>query len=321
MPLNAQIVSPPVADTNQLYIAQEGGRISAVALASGTRLWSAEIGGEIVSNVVPDGKNIYLVSNIGGRRSVLRSISSVSGIPNMETDIPYGENIRLGVSNGKTIVVYQNGTLAAYEFVSGKPLWQLMLSPINIAAVTFTDQAIVIPTEDKKLQVISAPDGKVVLSVPTRGTVTAVGMIEEDLLWGEDRGSLVRFDTEGKLVSWRYKNGAKIAALRSTERGILAASFDNFVYLLSGYNGDIRWKKRLSGRVAGMTVSGDVGIILTVGDQAAVLINLETGKQVGQFVAAENDGFIFPSVATGDQMLFFTGAQIVAKSAKTCGAN
>jgi outer membrane protein assembly factor BamB len=321
IPLNSAAVSSPVADKNQLYLAQEGGRVSAVSLVSGTRLWSAEIGGEIGSNIVPDGKNIYLVSNIAGKRSVLRSVSTISGVPNLETEIPYSDNLRIGISYGRLIVIYPNGTVAAYEFGSGKPAWQMTLPPINTATAVFNEQSIIVPTDDKKIQVITAADGKILLTVPTRGTVTTVGMVEEDLVWGEDRGNLVRFDTEEKSLSWKYKNGARIGAVRSTERGILAASYDNFVYLLSGYNGDIRWKKRLPGRTAGMTVVGDTAVVLTIGDPTAVLISLETGKQVGQVTTTEDDLFTFPPVVTGDQMIFFSSAQVVAKSTKVCRTN
>jgi outer membrane protein assembly factor BamB len=131
----------------------------------------------------------------------------------------------------------------------------------------------------------------------------------------------VRYDTEGKYVSWKYKNGARIGAVRGTDRGILAASNDNFVYLLSGYNGDIRWKKRLSGRIASMTVNGEIGVMLAVGDPTAVLLNLENGKQVGQYLASESELFTFAPIIAGDQIFFFTGGQIVAKSTKPCRTN
>ena len=319
--LTDAVVTQPVADANQLYIAQEGGRVSAFSLLAGTRVWSSEIGGEIVSNIVPDGKNLYVVSNTGGKRSVLRSVSTVSGIPNQEIDITFGENVRLGMSMGRVIAAYANGEVAAYEQGSGKRLWQISLSPTNIAAVAFNEATIVIPTENKKLEIVSAADGRSVLSVPTRGTVTAVGMLEEDLLWGEDHGDLVRYDTEGKYVSWKYKNGARIGAVRATDRGILAASNDNFVYLLSGYNGDIRWKKRLSGRIASMTVNGEIGVLLAVGDPMAVLLNLESGKQVGQYLSPDNELFTFAPIMAGDQILFFTGGRIVARSTKPCRTN
>jgi outer membrane protein assembly factor BamB len=319
--LNETVVSPPVSDANQLYIAQEGGRISAYSLVSGTRVWSSEIGGEIVSNIVPDGKSLYVVANAGGKRSVLRSVSTISGIPNFDAELAFGENVRLGMSMGKIVALYANGSVAAYEQTSGKRVWQVSVSPINMAAAAFTDQGVLVPTEDKKLEVISPADGRSLFSITTRGAVTAVGMIEEDLLWGDDHGDLVRYDAGGKFVSWRYKNGARIGVVRGTERGILAASNDNFVYLLSGYNGDIRWKKRLSGRIASMTVNGEIGVVVAVGDPTAVLINLENGKQLGQYLSGESELFTFAPIISGDQILFFTGSEIAARSTKPCRTN
>jgi hypothetical protein len=68
-------------------------------------------------------------------------------------------------------------------------------------------------------------------------------------------------------------------------------------------------------------VVGDTAVVLTIGDPTAVLISLETGKQVGQVTTTEDDLFTFPPVVTGDQMIFFSSAQVVAKSTKVCRTN
>ena len=70
-----------------------------------------------------------------------------------------------------------------------------------------------------------------------------------------------------------------------------------------------------------MTVNGEIGVMVAVGDPTAVLLNLENGKQVGQYLAGESELFTFAPIFTGDQICFFTGGQIVAKSTKPCRTN
>jgi outer membrane protein assembly factor BamB len=318
--LNAPIVAQPVADDSQVYVAQDDGRLSAFSAASGTRLWSAEVGGEIVSNLVAAGKNILLVTNTGGNRSVLRSISAATGVPNQEADILNGRDIGLGIAGDRLIAVYSDGTVTAFAAGGSQPAWQLKLAAINTRSVSFQEDAVVVPTSDKHIYVIAADDGKVRQSSTTRGVVTTIGGIEQDLLWGEDRGDLIRFDTEGKSVSWRYKNGAKIISARSAGDDVLAASNDNFVYLLSGYNGDIRWKKRLSGRIQGLAADEKFGVATVIGDPTAVVINLENGKQVGQYLTDHKDGFTYAPLIVSDSVVFFNPNNISAASAERCRA-
>jgi outer membrane protein assembly factor BamB len=319
-PLNSALASAPSSDADNLYLGLAGGRVAAVSLATGLQAWSTEIGGEIVSNVLSHGNNILVATNVAGRRSVLRSLSKLSGLPNREIEIVFGDNIRMGVSAGKLVLVYGSGEMAAYDVASERAGWRASLPRTDVSTVVFTDRSIIAATSDGKIRSVSAADGKIEVIATTEHPVTTLGLVEEDLLWGEDRGSLIRFDAEGKFVSWKYKNGARIANAISTERGVIATSYDNFVYLLSGYNGDIRWKKRMAGRIAGIAIDGDIGVVLTVGDPIAVLVNLDSGKQAGQFTIGEGDGYSQPPIVVGGKIVFITGTRVLAESIRPCAA-
>jgi outer membrane protein assembly factor BamB len=307
----------PALDKSNLYIPENGGRITAISLSTGTRLWSTELGGEIRSNIVAQGSNVYTVTIDPSKHARLRSLSTTSGIPNLEVDFPSGEKVRLSVADNKLVVTLDSGYLAVYEFGSSKPDWQSSLPAIDLSTMLFGSGKIIVATADKRIHSLSLTDGKESSVLPVDDQVAALGMFEGNILSGDSRGNLLRYN-EDRSVSWRFRNGARISSIVPTTKGILAASADNFVYMIGGYFGDIRWKKRMAGRVSSVATDGDIAIVLTVGEPTAVLLNLENGKSVGQFAIPEDDSFTQPVIAADGRLFFFTTTQILSESVGPC---
>jgi outer membrane protein assembly factor BamB len=307
----------PAVDKSNLYIPENGGRITAVSLSTGTRLWSTELGGEIRSNVVVQGSNVYAVTVDPAKHTRLRSLSIASGIPNLEVEIPSGENVRLGIADNKLAVTLDTGYLAVYEFGATKPDWQSSLQAIDLATVLFAPGKILAATADKRIHTLNLTDGKETSVLRLNDGVAALGLFEGNILSGDSRGNLMRYN-EDRTVSWRFRNGARISSIVPTTKGILAASADNFVYMVGGYFGDIRWKKRMAGRVSSVATDGEIGIVLTVGEPAAVLLNLENGRSVGQLAISDDDSFTQPVIAADGRLFFFTSRQILSESVGPC---
>ena len=307
----------PAVDKSNLYIAENGGRITAISLSSGTRLWSTELGGEIRSNVIVQASNVYAVTIDTSKHARLRSLSITSGIPNLEVEIPFSEKVRLGTADNKLVVALDTGYLAVYEFGSSKQDWQSSVLGIDLATMVFAPGKIVAATADKRIHSINLADRKESSILPVAEQVAALGLFEGNILSGDSHGNLMRYDDD-QSVSWRFRNGARISSIVPTPRGILAASADNFVYMVGGYFGDIRWKKRMAGRVSSIATDGDIAIVLTVGEPAAILLNLENGRSVGQLAIADDDSFTQPVIAADGRLFFFTATQIFSESVGPC---
>jgi putative pyrroloquinoline-quinone binding quinoprotein len=129
---------------------------------------------------------------------------------------------------------------------------------------------------------------------------------------------VTRYDDDDRTVFWRLRNGARISSIVATSQGVLAASLDNFVYMVSGYYGDIRWKRRMPGRVSSIMADGDIAIVQTVGEPNAAILNLENGKPAGELSIAEDDSFTQPAIAVEGRLLFFTTGQVLAESTAPC---
>ncbi|MEK7857032.1 MAG: hypothetical protein AAB288_13145, partial [Acidobacteriota bacterium] len=72
--------------------------------------------------------------------------------------------------------------------------------------------------------------------------------------------------------------------------GITFSSLDNFIYFISDYNGDVIWKRRLSGRVAdaGLAIEQQL-VVLINGENAIFLIDRQKGKITDSIPAVDSD--------------------------------
>jgi len=137
-------------------------------------------------------------------------------------------------------------------------------------------------------------------------------------VWGNDRGEIVRYDLARNSVYWRIKNGARISGLVTVDEGVVAASLDNFTYLISPYYGRVRWKKRLAARIESLVAYGkDIIVLHAVGESSVTLLNVENGKAVGQ-VSIGDAAFIAPPTVVDGRLVFLTNNLVMAQSTGPC---
>jgi len=314
----------PAYDVNGLYLPERGGRLSAVAIQNGKLIWSTELGGEIRSNVAVIGGSVYVVAGpaADGKPNgtgSLRVLSANTGVPTVEIQVST-EEARLIPAAGKLVVLTPGGLISAFETGGHALAWQRSLPQINIKNALVRNDRLVIATADKKVHVIAAATGADLSVVPTERPVSALGVIEDDIVWGDDHGEIVRYDLEKNSVYWRFKNGARISGFAPTDDGIAAASLDNFTYFLSSDYGSVRWKKRLPGRVESITPFGKTLVVVqTVGEPTATLISVENGRSVGQ-VSSQDDSFTEPPLDAHGSLVFFTNQMIFAERATPCAS-
>lgn len=312
-----------VAKSDNLYIAEDGGRLTAISLVGGRRLWSTELGGDVQSNLALSGSNIYVVSTSAAEKARvrLRSLSIATGLTNREIELPAGQNVWLGSDAGKVIAAMGNGQLIAFDTNSGNQLWEKQFPPIESGTLALKNDELAFATSDRKVHVLSAAAGSEKATVKSDFPVSALAIYNDDILWGDERGSIVRYDLKKGRALWRLKNGARISGLQITGSGVIATSFDNFVYLIQPSTGNVRWKRRLAGRVADAPlVNGGIAIILTVGGQEAVYMRLEDGKPVGQMSVGDDEAFMGPPILAAGAFAFLMNNRVTLQTSGSCPA-
>jgi outer membrane protein assembly factor BamB len=308
----------PAADKDNVYVAEPGGRVSAISLIAGARVWSTELGGEVSSDITTDGANVYVVTSDANGGSHLRSLSVASGIPDWKLEFPSGRHLQIALVGELLIVAADSGEISAYRPVATKPVWSLTL-PEKITGIFPASRSILIATGGRKLHSIDVASGKATAVYQADADIVTAIADGDEILTGDGRGNVIKF--VGGSPSWRFRNGARITVLLETPRGVIAASADNFVYLVSAYNGDVRWKKRMPARVASVTVAGDLAVVTSVGESNAVLIDLESGKPAGRVSLSDEELFVRSPVYVENKFVFFTTAGVFAASRASCSGN
>jgi len=293
--------------------------VTALAISGGIRLWSTELGGDVISNVVVADSNVYVVVLSISGKARLRSLSGKTGIPNLDVPFLTGSKARLEIADGKVVGISTTGSVAAFDRAAESLTWSKVYPNLVPGTTKVWDDKIAIATSDRKVILISAITGEETAVIESERPVSAIDYMDGDLVWGDERGNVVRYDLDKHSTYWKFKNGAKISSLWTTDGAVLAASFDNFVYFIHPYYGSVKWKKRLAGRASDLIV-GDpsFAVVLTVGEPAAALLNLENGKPAGQVTLGTDESFLVSPVYNEGKYFFFTNKQVFAESATPC---
>jgi len=168
---------------------------------------------------------------------------------------------------------------------------------------------------------ISGTDGRVRLDWKSKYLPTAILLdLNGRLLVGDERGNFVSVSSEGNRL-WGFRNGAQISSASLYGADYLAASYDNFLYKLSR-SGDVKWKRRLSGRVNdGPFILGNTAVVSVVGTGSVYVLDLKNGKISNRIEIGEELTVRIASATNGQGFVVAGPVGISYFSTVKCPAN
>ncbi len=286
------------SDGDRVYVGTLNGTIMALEATTLEVAWRAELGGEFASDVLVLEIGIAVVTNsaltdANPQSSTLRLISKETGITGWSLKLPSAERFYLGKINGSIATIGREGSITLADRATGQIRWQTGSFGKLSTKPAFSEESVVFGTSDKVLFVISAKDGSIVSRQSAEMTPTSVTFSKDaGFTAGDERGNVSLFGSSNTKTVWRFKSGAAVTSVTATDEGILVSSLDNFVYFISDYNGDVIWKRRLSGRVidGGLIVGGYL-VVLIYGENSTYVVDVKTGK-VGDAMPASDRDFV-----------------------------
>ena len=305
-----EIVSA-ASDSSKIYLVKEGARLEALSLVTGERIWTAEYGGQVTSNVAHGGNQIFIATANSGqpktKSAVVRSISASTGITNWVTSLNADGVLFLGLSGTSLIAVSNSGAFVSLRIGDGAKTGEKLLDSEVSAGPVMVESQIAVGTRDKKIRLLSATNLTEVLALSVPNEAGSIAMDEANLYWGDDRGNVSAYDIENTSYRWQLKQGGRTIGLLPTRDGLAVASADNFVYLASSNYGNIKWKRRLSNRITSITDWGnDFFIVLDASGEQAYVLDEKKGRIVIQALAGESKLFNFSPSVSGDYAVLFT---------------
>lgn len=272
-------------------------------LNSGGRGWKTQLGGIINSNLLVnniDDKNIFVAtesfnssSSSPSKRktSLLRSISSLTGLTVWQTSIDSAGEIFLYNYNDELVFADGNANIGVLGKADGQMKWIKNLAGEVTAPPSFSGETLIVALTDK-IVAFSVQKASVVFQMPIISVVTSLSSSGNKFFWGDIRGNVygLTFNKSGKKKLWKFQNGAAVSYVIHTPAGILAASYDNFVYMLSPDSGKLLWKKRMTGRITiRPSVVGNFAAVTSIGSSELSVLDLRDGKIINQILLAENN--------------------------------
>src|SRR4029079_18464184 len=113
-------------------------------------------------------------------------------------------------------------------------------------------------------------------------------------------------------MKWQKRTGAGVESVVLAGESLLAASLDNFAYLLN-HKGRMLWKKLLPGRIAAQPLAVEQTALFTpLSSSEGVVLGLKDGKQVNTLVAGEELSSSTSSIILVDTVIVTTEHGLLA---------
>jgi hypothetical protein len=298
---------------DRIFISEAEGRLRAVSSLSTDTIWVSELGGRFVALTVSERGGVFVLTISGESTSasaVLRLVDLSSGLVKFSVPMSVQEPHFLYSIGNRLVVAGKSGEVEAFDASSGSSLWKSRVGGRIVSSPTGLENILAFPTESKKVDFLSVADGTLLSSVATDREIKELTFrANQMLVVGDDRGNVTNYRDQSGSVWWKFKSGARTGTIVETDEGIVVGSYDNFVYLISKYSGDVRWKRRLDGRVIHRPLVVGKELVFTVsGEEDLVLLDAESGKileqtafgegryPVGDPILMDRGVFVFPLV-------------------------
>jgi outer membrane protein assembly factor BamB len=313
----------PAADNDRIYLPLAGGSIVSLSANDGQLYWKSEVGGEFSASPAADTRALYVASETtvaaGEKRPAtgsLRALGREAGVTLWLKTLPVPIRGSLAMSDEKIFAGTGDGGFYSFDKATGNVGWFVQIgSNLNCSPV-ISQHGVYVGAEDGTLISLEESTGRVRWRYATHGPVRGpVAVINDMVYFGSGDGYVYAVGEADGHLQWRSRTGAGVQAVKSVPRGLLVASFDNFVYLLSFQRGKRLWKRQLPGRISAQPVTAEDGALFTpLSSDAGVVLALRDGKQVNSLPTGEGSNTAASPLIVADTVFLTTDQGLLAFS-------
>ncbi|HJU94033.1 MAG TPA: PQQ-binding-like beta-propeller repeat protein [Pyrinomonadaceae bacterium] len=306
----------PAFDNERIYLPLAGGTIVALKAKDGQLYWRSEIGGELSASPIADEGAIYVASETVGQTNApggaLRALGREGGVTQWMTPLVRPLRGALTISGDKIFAGGSDGRAYAFDKRTGGALWSIpFASPFNGQPVAKAGK-VYFGSEDGTLLALEETTGRVLWRYRTKGAVRGpVAVTRNSVFFGSGDGYVYAVSTDKGRLKWRKRTGAGVEAVVLVRDTLLAASLDNFAYLLD-LDGSMLWKKQLPGRISAQPLTvAEAALFTPLSSSEGVVLGLKDGKQVNSLPTGEELSSASP-IIVGDAVILTTEHGLLA---------
>lgn len=313
---NVTLNLTPAYDNERIYLPLAGGTLVALKASDGQLFWRSEIGGELSASPVADETAVYVASEItatNGSSGALRALGREGGVTQWMTPLVKPLRGSLAISGIKLFAGGSDGRAYAFDKRTGGVLWSIPFSSAFNGQPVSNSGRVYFGSEDGNLLALDESTGRVLWRYRTKGPVRGpVAVSDNTVFFGSGDGYVYAVSGDKGRLRWRKRTGAGVEAVTLAGDGVLAASLDNFAYLLD-LKGTQLWKKQLPGRIAAQPLTVQQTALFTpLSSSAAVVLGLKDGKQVNTLPTGEELTSSAAPIIVGDAVIVTTEHGLLA---------
>ena len=310
----------PAFDNDRIYLPLAGGTIVALQASDGQFYWRSEMGGELSASPVADEESIYVASEKITQPNepqksagTLRALGREGGVTQWMTPLVKPLRGALTLTGGKLFAGGSDGRAYAFDKRTGGVLWSIPY------ALSFSGQPVVkgsrvyLGSEDGTLLALDESTGRLVWRYRTKGAIHGpVAVAEDTVFFGSGDGYVYAVSADKGRLRWRKRTGAGVESVVLTGESLLAASLDNFAYLLS-LRGKMIWKRLLPGRISAQPLAVDEAALFTpLSSSEGVVLGLKDGRQLNTLSAGEELTSSASPIIVGNAVILTTEHGLMA---------
>ena len=312
----------PAFDNERIYLPLAGGTIVALKAKDGQLYWRSEMGGELSASPVADENAIYVASETIGppnaSAGTLRALGREGGVTQWMTPLVRPLRGALTISGEKLFAGGSDGRAYAFDKRTGGVLWSIPFALAFDSQPVAKAGKVYIGSEDGTLLALDEATGRLLWRYRTKGAIHGpVAVTNENVFFGSGDGYVYALSTDKGRLKWRKRTGAGVEAVVLAGDTLLAASLDNFAYLLN-LKGSMLWKKLLPGRISAQPLTVQEAALFTpLSSSAGVVLALKDGKQVNSLPTDDELTSSASPILVGDAVILTTEHGLLAFSRPT----
>ena len=317
---NVTLNLTPAFDNEHVYLPLAGGILIALKARDGQLHWRSEIGGELSASPVADDTAIYVASETKaingealGSSGALRALGREGGVTQWMMPLVKPLRGALAISDRKLFAGGSDGRAYAFDKRTGGVLWSIPFSSSFDGQPVLRAGRVYFGSEDGNLLALEEATGRVLWRYRTKGAVRGpVAVAENTVFFGSGDSYVYAVSADKGRLKWRKRTGAGVEAVTLAGDGLLAASLDNFAYLLD-LKGTMLWKKQLPGRIAAQPLTvQETALFTPLSSSAGVVLGLRDGKQLNTLPTGEELTSTASPIIVGDAVIITTEHGLLA---------
>ncbi len=299
--------APVIGEGGMLYAGGADGVLYAFSSEDGSKIWTVEVGGAIVSSpdLCPDDEIIYVAGREGKLYAVGKEGGEVmwtfeTGAAILSSPVVAEDGaVYVGNNEGRAYAVNSDGT-EKWSYETG--------GAVVPGAAVCGSGGVYVGSYDGMLYALDPADGSQLWSTEIGGTVmSAPAAGDSGIVYvGGGDGLLYALNAEDGSVAWTFETGARIrsAPAFGPDGTVYAGSLDGSLYCVNKSDGTEIWAFKTEGEFASLTVSGARGTAYAINTDGR-LYALDEGNGTLQWSFISERQLRTASPAAGEDTIYF----------------